>query len=432
MSRLRLLVLGPECHPERVSIPLVTYSHAAALARSHEVTLVVSARVEDDVRRAQTPFHAIEVVRMPLLQRINSWGERKIRPDSQAKTAFGYPFALAFECQAWRQLRRRIKAGEFDVVLRVYPMSAVVPSPFARFLRKGPIPFVIGPLNGGLPWPPGFSQIKKQKPWLSGFRNLHQFMPFARSTYRNAAAIIAASSQICSEFATYGDKLFFIPEPGIDSSACTGDTRTQAPGAPLELIFVGGLIPLKACDLAIRGAASLLGRRAARFTVVGDGPEQQSLEELTRSLGIEHAVTFTGWLSRAEVLRRLRAADVFVFPSLKENGGGAVFEALACGAVPVVVDFGGPGDIINGDVGYKVPLTNESDIVSRIDSILKELASDPDLLSRLRRQGMAYAGESLTWDAKARTTTQVLNWVVGRASKPALRPPKVLSTAGAR
>ena len=149
------------------------------------------------------------------------------------KTAFGYPFAMAFEWQAWRQLRRRIAAREFDVVLRVYPMSAVVPSPFARFLRNGPIPFVIGPLNGGLPWPSGFSQIEKQRTWIAGFRNLYQFMPFARSTYRDAAAIIAASSQICSEFAVYRDKLFFIPEPGIDRSVCSDDSRTPEPAGPL-------------------------------------------------------------------------------------------------------------------------------------------------------------------------------------------------------
>src|SRR5688500_2010700 len=221
MSCLRILVLGPECHPTRVSIPFVTYSHAAALAQLHDVTLVAGAHVEDDLRRANAPFRAIEVVRMPSgLQRIKDALLRRVRPDSQVKTAFGYQFAMAFEWQAWRQLRHRIAAREFDVVLRVVPVSAVVPSPFAHFLRNGPIPIVIGPLNGGLPWPEGFSQIKKTKTWIAGFRDLHQFMPFARSTYRHAAAIIAGSSQICSEFAIYRDKVFFIPEPGVDRSQC--------------------------------------------------------------------------------------------------------------------------------------------------------------------------------------------------------------------
>ena len=372
------------------------------------------------MRRAKAPFRAIEVVRMPLLDRIYAWsfvGSSNTTLTLRSLTAFGYPFSLAFEWRAWRQLRRRIFAGEFDVVLRVLPMTPVLPSPFAFFLRKGPIPFVIGPLNGGLPWPPGFSQLENQKEWISNLRNLYRYLPFARSTYRHAAAIIAASSQTYSEFAEYSDKLFFVPEPGIARSLCYGDSRSPEPGAKLELIFVGGLVPRKACDLALRAAAPLLRSDLARFTVVGDGPERNRLEQLARSLGIEKAVLFCGWLSHAEVLKRLRSADVFVFPSLRDNGAGVVFEALATGAVPVVADFGGPGDIVHPEVGYKVPLTNESDMVAQMEKILTELAHNRDRLEQLRRQGMAYVRECLTWDAKAQAITRVLNWVVRAGSE---------------
>src|SRR5262245_54237461 len=246
MSRLRVLVLAPDCNPEAVSIPYVTYSHAAALAKLNDVTLVIESRVEKNVRRAQAPFHSIEVVPMPSLERIRAWGVRRIFKnnfDSQVMTGFDLPFALFFEWFAWRQLRRRIFEGEFDVVLRVLPMAAVLPSPFAFFLRKGPIPFVIGPLQGGLPWPPGFSQLENQKEWVANLRNLCRYLPFARSTYRHAAAIIAASSATYAEFAEYSDKLFFVPEPGIARSLCYTDSRSPKPGARLDLIFVGGLVP---------------------------------------------------------------------------------------------------------------------------------------------------------------------------------------------
>ena len=157
MRTLRVLILGSDCNPEEVSIPWVTYSHAAALAELHEVTLVARETVENALRRANAPFRSIEVVRTPRLDRVFAWCFRRIfrsNYDSQLVTAFRYPFCVAFEWQAWRQLRRRIYAGEFDVVLRLVPMTPSMPSPFAFFLRKGPLPFVIGPLNGGLPWPP--------------------------------------------------------------------------------------------------------------------------------------------------------------------------------------------------------------------------------------------------------------------------------------
>lgn len=429
MNRLRILLLAPESNPEGVSIPFVTYSHAAALAQLHDVEIVVESASEERVRRAGASFCSIEVVRMPLFQRIRDWGFRHIfrsNFDSQAVTAFAYPFSLAFEWYAWRQLRHRIFAREFDIVLRLAPMTPSLPSPFAFFLRNGPIPFVLGPLNGGLPWPSGFSQLDNQKQWISNLRNFYRYLPFSRSTYREAKGIIAASSQTYSEFASYGDKVFFIPEPGISGSQCVVDSRSSDASAKLELIFVGGLVPRKACDIALRSAAHILQAGMAHFTVIGDGPERSRLERLAMSLKIEDSVSFCGWLSHADVLCRLRTADVFLFPSLRDNGAGVVFEALASGAVPVVADFGGPGDIVHPGVGYKVPLTNEGEMISQIEKILTGLAENRDLLNRLRKQGMSYAREHLTWDAKALSTTEVLNWAVGRSPKPNLPAPKML------
>jgi glycosyltransferase involved in cell wall biosynthesis len=423
MSRLRVLVLGPDCNPEQVSIPFVTYSHAAALAKLHDVTLVARSSVEDALRRAKAPFRSIEVVRTRLLDRVYAWCFRWIfrnNYDGQMLTAFKYPFFIAVEWRAWRQLRHRILAGEFDVVLRLTPMAPTIPSPFAFFLRKGPIPFVVGPLNGGLRSAPGFSQPDTQIGFSFGIRRLYRFVPFARSTYRHAAAIIAAASHMRAEFAEYGDKLFFIPENGIDRSLCCADSRSPELGAKLKLIFVGGFGRRKACYIGLRAAAPVLRGNLAHFMVIGAGSEGDNLKALVRSLGIEENVTFPGWLSHAEVLKHLRSSDVVVLPAIREGGGGVVFEALASGAVPVILDWGGPGDIVHPEVGYKVPPSNEEAVVSAMGDILSTLAGDRERLDRLRKEGMTYARECLTWDAKALSTTQVLNWAVRGGAKPDL------------
>jgi glycosyltransferase involved in cell wall biosynthesis len=392
--------------------------------------LAIRSPYEGAVRRRQGPFRAIEVIRLPWLEHIYDWTLRRIFRNnyrSQALTAFGYPFAVAFEWSAWRRMRARIFAGEFDAVLRLMPITAVLPSPFAFFLRKGPIPFVIGPINGGLPWPKSFSQADNQRQWISSFRDLYRILPFARSTYRDAAAIMAGSSQTYAEFAAYGDKLFFLPENGVTLSLCSQAIRSKESSGKLELIFVGGLVPYKACDLAFCAAAPLLRSDLARFTVVGDGPERNRLEQLARTLGIEKAVSFCGSLSHAETMQQLRQADVMVFPSVREFGGAVVFEALALGVVPVVADFGGPGDIVHEDIGYKVLLTNESDVVTQMEKILADLAGNRGRLEQLRQRGASYARECLTWDAKAQTVARIVHWAMGRAPKPDLPPPKALT-----
>lgn len=221
------------------------------------------------------------------------------------------------------------------------------------------------------------------------------------------------------------ESLFFMPtEIGVNPTLFADQPRSRSSrDGKLELIFVGRLISLKACDLALRGAAQLLRAGAAHFTVVGDGPQRESLKQLTQSLGIEGAVSFSGWLPHKETLRALQYADVLVFPSLREIGGGVVFEALTVGAIPVVADFGGPGDVVNPNVGYKIPMFNAGDMILRLESVLKRLAEDRNHLANLRERGMAYARESLTYDAKARVLTDVLLWAIGRGPKPELLPP---------
>ena len=170
-------------------------------------------------------------------------------------------------------------------------------------------------------------------------------------------------------------KCFLSRSPASLAPLCSGDSRSPEPGAKLELIFVGGLVPRKACDLALRAAllrfCEVIWPALLWSAMVRSGTASSSWQDLLES---RRAVFFCGWLSHAEVLKRLRSADVFVFPSVRDNGAGVVFEALATGAVPVVADFGGPGDIVHPEVGYKVPLTNESDIVSQMEKILTDLA----------------------------------------------------------
>jgi glycosyltransferase involved in cell wall biosynthesis len=437
MSALRILILAPESNPESVTNPAVGYYHSEALARRHQVTLVIHASNEEAVRRGGAPFHAIEPVRLPWLDPLHAWALRRIFKNDygrQSLTAAMYPRQVFFELRAWRQLRSRILSGEFDVVLRILPYVTVLPSPFAWFLRNGPIPFVIGPVGGGLPWAKGFRQLEKQRNapgyWVWNLRAMYRYLPFARSTYANAAAIMAGSSHTFSELAAYKEKMFQVPtEVGLNPALFDGRTRSHSSNGKLNLVFVGRLIPLKACDVALRGAAQLLRAGKAHFTVVGDGQERGSLQDLAKSLGVEDAVTFTGWLQHEETLGKLQNADVLVFPSLREIGGGVVFEALMLGAVPVVADFGGPGDIVKPDVGYKLPMSNEDEMISKLESILKNLAEDRNKLNDLRQRGMAYAREHLTWDGKARVTTDVLLWATERGPKPKLKPAECLSVS---
>src|SRR5919197_1221169 len=122
-------------------------------------------------------------------------------------------------------------------------------------------------------------------------------------------------------------------------------------GVPL-FVCAGRLIPLKGTDLLIRALA--VYRRQfgpCALWVIGDGPERESLVQLSRRLGLEDEVTFLGTVDHEALKGAFQACQAFVFPTLQDFVGRVVVEALTAGA-PVVVSpmTGAVGTIVHDGV----------------------------------------------------------------------------------
>ena len=84
----------------------------------------------------------------------------------------------------------------------------------------------------------------------------------------------------------------------------------------------------------------------------------------------------------------MRSADVFAFPSIRELGAGVVIEAMACGCVPVVVDYGGPGELVDDACGIRVALGPRAELIDGFTRELEALALDPIGLRQMRSAGV--------------------------------------------
>jgi glycosyltransferase involved in cell wall biosynthesis len=129
-------------------------------------------------------------------------------------------------------------------------------------------------------------------------------------------------------------------------------------------------------------------------------------------------VRFNGWVEHQVVQQHLRACHVFGFPSVREFGGGAVAEAMALGLVPIVTDFGGPGELASPESSFVLPLGERAQIVASLREVLEGIVRDPGPLSTMGERARRRVLELFTWPAKALQTRQVYDWVLGRRSKP--------------
>jgi phosphatidylinositol alpha 1,6-mannosyltransferase len=218
-----------------------------------------------------------------------------------------------------------------------------------------------------------------------------------RRFYGRCDTVYPPSRSIIAELAEQGITHTELWSRGIDLSRFSPTYRDPALRASLGaddatplLLMVSRLVREK--DLAdLVAVHAILRSRGVRYrlALVGDGPMRGELEN---ALPDAH---FAGHQAGEALSRWYASADVFVFPSTTETLGNVVLEALASGLPSVVVDRGGPQDLVDpGVTGWIARANDPVDIADR----LEPLVVDAELRRRMARAGVA-AAAARDWEA---------------------------------
>lgn len=158
-----------------------------------------------------------------------------------------------------------------------------------------------------------------------------------------------------------------------------------------EVVFVARLEHWKGLDVLLEA----LSETEHSLTVVGDGPERESLESQAASLGVE--VEFVGLVDPEDVISYLLDGRVFVQPSREGEGlPNTVLEAMSVGLPPVVTNSGGLADLVtDGETGFVVPIADPEALRDRIETLFTEDTTHRELSDNAR----AYVREHHSWDA---------------------------------
>ncbi|MBV8687429.1 MAG: glycosyltransferase [Alphaproteobacteria bacterium] len=219
-------------------------------------------------------------------------------------------------------------------------------------------------------------------------------MALTRSAYRAADRVLVNSAELATSLAgTLGlewSRLRVIHNP-VDVETVARRASEPLPDAPPRpyLVSVGRLQPQKGHDLLLRAFAASLARSGHDLVLVGEGPEEGRLRQLSADLAIADRVRFAGFA--ANPWAWIRGARLFVLPSRWEGFPNALAEALACGTPALSADCRfGPRELLeHGVSGWLVPPEDAEALRDSIDV----LTGSPALRSRLAAGGWKRVGD---------------------------------------
>jgi glycosyltransferase involved in cell wall biosynthesis len=415
-------VIAELANPDWESVPLVGWSHWHALSKVVDGHLVTQIRNEENILKAgESPERFTAIDSTPIERHVDRLGNLlrgRAGGGLTMRTALSALPYYYFEHMLWRRFGKSIARGEWDVVHRITPLSPTTPSLLAAKCDQHGVPFVLGPLNGGVPWPKGFEHaLRAEREWLTYVRGAYKLLPGYRGTRQHAAAILAGSRDTRSQIAeSYQQKTFYLLENAVDPARFTR-VKTGPVTLPLKVAFVGRFTPYKGADMLLEAAAPLVRAGRVKLDLIGDGMQAPTLRAIAAREGLPESM-FAGWIKHYHLQDRLIESDVFGFPSIREFGGAVVLEAMALGLVPVVMNYGGPAELVTRDTGFTLPMGTREQIVTSLREVLARLADQPDSIRAMGARARARVMSDFTWDAKAQRTLEVYRWVLGRGPKP--------------
>jgi len=271
----------------------------------------------------------------------------------------------------------------------------------------GPTPLVVSPRGMLAPAALAFSRWRKRAFWalLQG------------SVISRAACIHATSEQEFEEIRGLGlaNPVAIIPN-GIDLPELAW-SESAAPAIERIVLSLGRIHPKKGLARLVRAWSKVEARYPAWRLRIAGPPERghdNELRALAVSLGLTH-VSVEGPIYGEAKTSAYRCADVFVLPTLNENFGLTVAEALAAGT-PVISTKGAPWSGLEREgCGWWI----EQGIDPLAAALARVMALPREPLKTMGDKGRKWMARDFSWDCVGRSMLDLYLWLARHAEPPA-------------
>jgi glycosyltransferase involved in cell wall biosynthesis len=201
--------------------------------------------------------------------------------------------------------------------------------------------------------------------------------------------IIAVSEPLAVGLrSSYGPKKVCVIANGIalDETPLPLQDKFQS---PLRIGIVGRLVPVKRVDLFLQIAQKVLAQQTPEsrpaFSVIGDGPLRQELEQLATDVGVDEQVAFVGHVDNAEAY--ISKLDALVICSDHEGLPMVALEAMKHNTLIVTHSIGGLPELLgHGRCGYVLDTQCVEGFADVLNNIIKRPADAAQITEKARHQ----------------------------------------------
>ncbi|HAZ49590.1 MAG TPA: glycosyltransferase family 1 protein [Cyanobacteria bacterium UBA11369] len=426
-KRLKVLLIVEHCNPEWASTPLIGYNFFKAISQLVDATLVTHERNREVLEKIKPSENIIYISESNFTKKYYRLIESisSIIPKEALRrpldVVISYPIFAEFINQVCDKFRGQIEAGDYDIVHVITPVHTRYPIKIFKACKH--TPFILGPVNGGVPFPEWFEEVAIKKyldiSFLIEFVRL--ITPGYKETYQQAGKILVGSAFTLNKLKNIlkipEDKFELLAENGISEVSVNEGKKIRSKNGHFNLLFVGRLVAFKCADILIEAVSRLKGAIKSKVivTIVGDGSERSKLEKRVQDLDLGNIVKFVGWVLPEQTINYYNQADIFCFPSVRESGGAVALEAMACGLPCIVANNGGLSEYLTEETGFKIEPLSREYLTQELTNKIEIMLENEQLRESMSAKAIERAKE-FTWESKARRIVKIYRENIERNS----------------
>lgn len=386
---MRVLMSAYACEPGKGSEPEVGWRAAMAMSASCDVKVITRANNQSLIDEAMRDVKAGPEFLYYDLPKLFLW----------LKKRFGM---VAFYYFLWQIAVRfvfRKVLKEVDVVHHVTFNGAQIPG----FWVATDTPVVLGPLGGGMTCPVKLLPILGKDQRAEKFRSLmiHRlsWIPWWAPAIANAKVVLAANRETAETLANNASiETPVMLETAIDEAVLERERVSESSLPEFTFLWLGGLIPRKAGNLAILALSKAIQKGAkVNLWFAGGGSEEMKWKELASKEGLGDRVRFLGRIQKAEVNSVMDEVSALIFTSVRDTSGNVVLEAMSRSLPVLAVHHQGVREMCDDSCAVLVEPGTVKETVEGLADGMKWLVDNPDLAKEMGLNGSKRVADQMTW-----------------------------------